>query len=77
MSRVAVPAEKTLMVGDSDTDVLTGRNAGVWTCGVTYGFGSRALEEAGPDLLLENLRELPPLLDGQAGGWGRTVGGKQ
>jgi phosphoglycolate phosphatase len=68
MSRVAIPAEKTLMVGDSDTDVLTGRNAGVWTCGVTYGFGPQALEEAGPDLLLENLRDLPPILDGRAGG---------
>ena len=65
MSRVAVPPEKTLMVGDSDTDVLTGRNAGVWTCGVTYGFGPQALEEAGPDLLVDNLRDLPPLLEEQ------------
>ena len=68
MSRVAMPAEKTLMVGDSDTDVVTGRNAGVWTCGVTYGFGPEALKEAGPDLLLENLRDLPPILDGGDGG---------
>jgi phosphoglycolate phosphatase len=67
MSHVALPAEKTLMVGDSDTDVLTGRNAGVWTCGVTYGFGPQALEKAGPDLLLEDLRDLPPILDGRAG----------
>jgi phosphoglycolate phosphatase len=62
MGRLSIPAEKTLMVGDSDTDVLTGRNAGTWTCGVTYGFGPQALEEAGPDLLLEDLRELPPML---------------
>jgi phosphoglycolate phosphatase len=68
MSRVAIPAEKALMVGDSDTDVLTGRNAGAWTCGVTYGFGAQALEQAGPDLLLDNLRDLPPILDGPAGG---------
>ncbi len=67
MSCVSIPAEKTLIVGDSDTDVLTGRNAGVWTCGVTYGFGPQALEEAGPDILLDNLRDLPPLLDGRAG----------
>jgi len=67
MSHLSIPAEKTLMVGDSETDVLTGRNAGVWTCGVTYGFGPKALEEAGPDLLLQDLRDLPPILDGCAG----------
>ena len=62
MNLVSVSADKTLMVGDSDTDVFTGRNAGVRTCGVTYGFGPQGLEKAGPDLLLDNLRELPPLL---------------
>jgi len=67
MTQAAIPAEKTLMVGDSETDVLTGHNAGVWTCGVTYGFGPQALEEAGPDLLVQDLRELPPILDGRAG----------
>ena len=75
MSHLSIPAEKTLMVGDSETDVLAGRNAGVWTCGVTYGFGPQALEEAGPDLLLQDLRDLPPILDGWAGG--RTEGSKQ
>jgi phosphoglycolate phosphatase len=67
MSSLSIPAEKTLIVGDSDTDVLTGRNAGVWTCGVTYGFGPQALQEACPDFLLDNLRDLPPILDGRAG----------
>ena len=67
MSDLSIPAEKTLIVGDSDTDVFTGRNAGVWTCGVTYGFGPQGLEEAGPDLLLQDLRDLPPILDGRAG----------
>ncbi len=67
MSHLSIPAEKTLMVGDSETDVLAGRNAGVWTCGVTYGFGPQALEEAGPDLLVQDLRDLPPILDGRTG----------
>ena len=62
MSRLSIPAEKTLMVGDSDTDIFTGHNAGVWTCGVTYGFAPETLEKAGPDLVLDDLRELPPLL---------------
>jgi phosphoglycolate phosphatase len=58
--------ERTLIVGDSDTDVLTGRNAGVWTCGVTYGIGSASLEAEPPDLLIQDMRELPPLLNGRA-----------
>ena len=64
MDDTSVPPRRTLLIGDSDTDVLTGRNAGTWTCGVTYGFGARTLKEAPPDLLLHDLRELPPLLDG-------------
>jgi phosphoglycolate phosphatase len=68
MDELRVPPRQTLIVGDSDTDVLTGRNANVWTCGVTYGFGAHTLEEVSPDFLLANLRELPRLLNGQ----GRT-----
>jgi phosphoglycolate phosphatase len=65
MADLRVPREATLIIGDSDTDVLTGRNAGAWTCGVTYGIGSRTLEATPPDLLLGDLRELPPLLNGK------------
>ncbi len=66
MSETGVSAEETLMVGDSDTDVLTGRNAGVWTCGVTYGFGAHTFEDTPPDLIVGDLRDLPLLLDGGA-----------
>jgi phosphoglycolate phosphatase len=62
MSDSSTPAGQTLMVGDSDTDVQTGRNAGVRTCGVTYGFAPEALKKAGPDLLLDDLRDLPRML---------------
>jgi phosphoglycolate phosphatase len=65
MSATNVSTRQTLMIGDSDTDVLTGRNAGVWTCGVTYGFGAHTLASAPPDFLIGDLRELPPLLDGK------------
>jgi phosphoglycolate phosphatase len=63
MSDTGTPARQTLIVGDSDTDVLTGRNAGIWTCGVTYGFGARTLKTVPPDLVLNDLRDLPPLLN--------------
>ena len=69
MQDLRVPPEQSMIVGDSDTDVLTGRNASVWTCGVTYGFGANSLEAVPPDILIGDLRELPALLDGwkQAG----------
>jgi phosphoglycolate phosphatase len=65
MEDFGVSREATLIIGDSDTDVLTGRNAGVWTCGVTYGIGSRTLEATPPDWLVGNLRELPAQLNGK------------
>jgi phosphoglycolate phosphatase len=57
-----VAAEEALMIGDSSIDILTGRNAGLWTCGVTYGFSPHSLESVPPDVLVENPRELANLL---------------
>ena len=54
-------AEETLMVGDSSIDVITGRNAGVWTCGVTYGFAPHTLCEAPPDVAVDKPQELARL----------------
>lgn len=65
MKETGVSAARTLMIGDSETDIQTGHNAGAWTCGVTYGIGSQTLAAAGPDLLLDDLRELLPLLNGR------------
>jgi phosphoglycolate phosphatase len=65
MADVQVTPRETVMIGDSDTDILTGRNAGVLTCGVTYGFGAETLEKVPPDMIIDDMRELPPLLNGQ------------
>ena len=54
--------EQALMVGDSSIDVLTGRAAGLWTCGVTYGFAPQTLSLAPPDVLIDSPRELAELL---------------
>jgi len=58
LEQTGVPAEQALMIGDSSIDVLTGQNAGLWTCGVTYGFAPRSLEEVPPDVLVDRPREL-------------------
>jgi len=62
LQETGVAANESLMIGDSSVDVLTGRNAGLWTCGVTYGFAPHSLEEVPPDVLIENPRELGELL---------------
>ena len=62
LQETGIAAEETLMIGDSSVDVLTGQNASVWTCGVTYGFAPHSLEEVPPDVLVETPRELGELL---------------
>ena len=55
---------EAMVVGDSEVDVQTARNAGTWACGVTYGLGSDRLAEYPPDLLIDSLEELAGHLDG-------------
>ena len=62
LEETGAAAVEALMIGDSSVDVLTGRNAGLWTCGVTYGFAPRSLEEVAPDVVVEGPRELEELL---------------
>ena len=55
-------AEEALIIGDSSTDVITGRNAGLWTCGVTYGFAPHTLVEAPADVVVDSPQEIAELL---------------
>ena len=45
-------------------DVRTGRNAGLWTVGVTYGFATHTLEDEPPDVLVEEPREVGAVFSG-------------
>jgi phosphoglycolate phosphatase len=58
LSETGVTPEHTLMIGDSSIDILTGRNAGLYTCGVTYGFAPHTLVEAPPDVVIDAPYEL-------------------
>src|SRR5215831_8966250 len=55
-------AEETVIIGDSDIDVLTARNAGTYSIGVTYGLAPHTLEGAPPDVLIDHPRELALVL---------------
>ncbi|MBI1955627.1 MAG: HAD hydrolase-like protein [Acidobacteria bacterium] len=66
LQETGVAASVAMIVGDSDVDIQTGAAAGIWTCGVTYGFGKLEMESNPPDLLVHSLAELADLLEGLA-----------
>jgi phosphoglycolate phosphatase len=74
-----VEPDEAIMVGDSDVDVLTGRNAGIFTCGVSYGFAPHTFELTPPDVVVHSMGELAALLDAaatqRAGAWSPELAG--
>lgn len=54
--------EETVMVGDSRVDVETARNAGTWSLGCSFGFGTRTLTENPPDVLVDSALEWTEVL---------------
>ena len=62
LEETRVPAEEAAIVGDSAVDVRTGRAAGVFSVGVTYGFDPESFGTDPPDLVLHDLRALPERL---------------
>ena len=62
---LAMAPREAMIVGDSDVDVRTARNAGTWACGVSYGLGLEGLRAHPPDLMLDSLADLPAHLNGR------------
>ena len=59
-----VSAEQTIFVGDSEIDVQTAKNAGIFSIGVAWGYrGSEVLLSQDVDLLIEHPSELVTFLD--------------
>jgi phosphoglycolate phosphatase len=54
MSEADAKPEETVMIGDSQVDVLTARNGGAWSIGCTFGLAPGSLEEIPPDILVDS-----------------------
>jgi len=54
--------DRTWMVGDSAVDILTGRNACIKTCGVTYGYVAETFKDTPPDFLIDHFSEVESLI---------------
>lgn len=51
-----------IMVGDSETDVLTGRAAGVPVIGVTFGYTPQPIATYAPDTIIDHFADFPQAL---------------
>ena len=54
---------KTIMIGDMDIDIKTGKEGGMKTCWVSYGLGKRAdVEPLKPDFIIDDFAELRKII---------------
>jgi phosphoglycolate phosphatase len=54
---------ETVMIGDSDIDVLTARSSGVWALACRFGLSPHTLEAAEPDCLVDTAFDWTDALD--------------
>jgi phosphoglycolate phosphatase len=62
MQEVGASPAETVLIGDSDVDVLTARNADAWVVGCTFGLAPHTLEAAPPDILVHHASDWPRAL---------------
>jgi phosphoglycolate phosphatase len=54
MAEAGARPEETVMVGDSDVDMRTAKNAGAWALGCSFGLAPETLEDAQPDAIADH-----------------------
>lgn len=63
LRELRVEPQESAMVGDSDVDMQTARNARMAAVAVTYGFGQHSRETCAGDIYIDSLEELGPLVN--------------
>jgi phosphoglycolate phosphatase/pyrophosphatase PpaX len=62
-NELEIDAKDTMIVGDTELDILCGKNACAITCGVSYGYRTKeCLKENNPDYLVDNFSEIISLM---------------
>lgn len=58
-----ISTAETLMVGDTELDILCGKNAGAKTCAATYGYrGLVLLNSYEPNYIIKGINEIVPVI---------------
>lgn len=55
---------RAIMIGDSETDILTARAAGIPVVAVDFGYSEKPVAEYGPDRLISHFAQLPAEIAG-------------
>jgi len=66
MAEANAEPEETLMIGDSDVDMKTARNAGAWALACSFGLSPESLELVDPDAVVDH-----------ASAWSGALGGTE
>jgi len=62
-NELEIDAKDTMIVGDTELDILCGKNAEAITCGVTYGYRTEeSLKENNPDYMVNDFSEIKSLM---------------
>ena len=63
LSDIHIPKERAIITGDMAYDIISGKEAGVHTCAVTYGIGGpEDLKAAEPDFMIDDIIELKRII---------------
>ena len=54
IEEAGVSSVETVMIGDSENDTLTARNAGTWSIGCTFGLAPQTLTAIPPDITVDS-----------------------
>ena len=57
LKETGIAPEESIIIGDSSIDMLTAKNAGIWSCGVTYGLSPETLQQLPGDAMVDSPRE--------------------
>jgi phosphoglycolate phosphatase len=68
MDEAGALPEETVLIGDSEVDVATARNAGTWVIGCTFGLSPLGLAANPPDVLVDSPADWTVALDPLANG---------
>jgi len=62
MSEAGAQPDETVVIGDSQVDVETARNAGAWCIGCTFGLAPESLSANPPDVMVDSPADWPAAL---------------